>query len=51
MDKGATEMTKYEKDGIKWWNSMGEEDRRFWLRAALTATPADAWAYYKRVTK
>jgi hypothetical protein len=42
--------TNDEKQGIAWWNAMNEEDRRFWLRAALTAVPAEAWAYYQRVT-
>jgi hypothetical protein len=38
------------KKGIAWYNAMNEEDRRFWLCAALTAVPAEAWTYYQRVT-
>ncbi len=33
--------------GIDWWNSCSEADRAFWLRAALTAVPAQAWKHYK----
>lgn len=36
--------------GVSWWNSLSEADRLFWCRAAITAVPADAWAYYVRVT-
>lgn len=35
------------QEGMKWWNGLTEADRAFWLRAALTAVPAEAWAYYK----
>ena len=42
-------MTDDEAKGIAWWNALSEEDRAFWLRAAISAVPADAWAYYKRV--
>lgn len=41
-------MTPDEQRGIEWWNALTEADRRFWLAAALTATPAEAWAYFKR---
>lgn len=34
--------------GMAWWNSLKEADRRFWLACAMSAVPADAWAYYKR---
>ena len=37
-----------EASGIDWWNVLTEDDRRFWLAAALTATPAEAWKYFKR---
>lgn len=40
--------TADELAGITWWNGLSEEDRAFWLRAALTSVPAEAWAYYKR---
>lgn len=36
--------------GLTWWNFISENDRLFWLRAALTAVPAEAYAYYRRVT-
>jgi hypothetical protein len=36
--------------GMTWWNALTESDRLFWCRAALTATPADAWRYFKSVT-
>lgn len=41
-------MTADERAGIEWWNALTEEDRRFWLAAALTAVPAEAWQYFKR---
>jgi hypothetical protein len=43
-------MTPDEAAGIAWWNGLTEEDRRFWLAAALTATPSVAWEYFKRST-
>ena len=42
-------MTTDEAAGIAWWNALAEADRAFWLRAAMSVVPADAWAYYKRV--
>jgi len=42
-------MTDIEAQGIAWWNEMNEDCRLFWLRAAMTAVPAEAWAYYRRV--
>lgn len=41
-------MKSMNRAGMKWWNGLTEEDRRFWLAAALTAAPAQAWAYYRR---
>jgi hypothetical protein len=35
--------------GIDWWNSLTEDVRRYWLTAAGTTVPAEAWALYKRV--
>jgi len=55
QDKGlcpltpAAHQTADEVGGMTWWNGLDEADRRFWLRAALSAVPADAWTYYKRV--
>jgi hypothetical protein len=37
--------------GISWWNALTEADRRFWLAAAVSAVPADAWSYYKLSTR
>ena len=42
-------MTELEAQGITWWNEMNEDCRLFWLRAAMTSVPAEAWAYYRRV--
>ena len=42
-------MTDLEAQGITWWNDMSEDCRLFWLRAAMTSVPAEAWAYYRRV--
>lgn len=36
--------------GMAWWNALPEADRRFWLLAAGTATPATAWQHYKQLT-
>jgi hypothetical protein len=41
-------MKVFAQAGMKWWNSLSEEDRRFWLSAAITGVPAQAWAYYRR---
>lgn len=38
-----------EADGIAWWNSLTDRGRGLWLEAAGTATPADAWAYFKTI--
>ncbi len=43
----GTEPTPDEHAGMDWWNALEEGDRAFWLRAAMTATPAVAWSYYK----
>lgn len=40
-------MSADERAGMEWWNGMSEADRLFWCRAALTACPAEAWAYFK----
>lgn len=42
------EPTPDELAGMAWWNALTESERRMWLRAANTATPADAWAYFKK---
>jgi|GEM_PF-1978269 hypothetical protein len=39
-----------EQLGMAWWNLMTEADRRYWCFAAMTATPAEAWRYFKGVT-
>jgi len=38
-----------EQAGIDWWNALTEQDRRFWMQAAASAVPADAWAEFQRV--
>jgi hypothetical protein len=38
------------RTGMAWWNALSEDDRRYWCFAGMTATPAEAWRYYKRVT-
>ncbi len=43
-----TRPTQDESAGIDWWNGLAEPERAHWLRAAQTATPAVAWAHYKR---
>lgn len=35
--------------GIEWWNAMADQERRFWLAAAESAVPADAWEVFKRI--
>lgn len=41
-------MTHDEIDGMAWWNALDQEDRRFWMAAACSSVPAEAWAYFKR---
>lgn len=33
--------------GIAWFNSLAPAERRYWLEAADSAVPADAWAAFK----
>jgi hypothetical protein len=33
--------------GMTWWNSLSESARAYWLRAAGSATAADAWRVYQ----
>jgi hypothetical protein len=40
--------TDDEREGMNWYNSLTNEGRTFWLRAAGTYVPADAWRLYKR---
>jgi len=40
-----------ESDGMAWWNGLSEAARRHWLRQAGSATPADAYAEYRRQTE
>jgi hypothetical protein len=44
-------MTSDEKAGIDWWNELLEWERGMWLRAAKTAVPAEAYAYYKQASQ
>lgn len=39
--------TDDEQRGMDWWNALNELEREFWLRVAISARPADAWAAYK----
>lgn len=41
-------MTADEQRGIDWWNGLTVHDRGFWLHAASTYIPAEAWAHFKR---
>ena len=34
--------------GMAWWNALSEAKRAFWLAAAQSAVPAEAWACFKR---
>jgi hypothetical protein len=43
----ARHATADEDAGMKWWNSLSEIARRFWLNQADTAVVADAWKAYK----
>jgi hypothetical protein len=36
---------------MAWWNALTEGDRRYWCFAAMTAVPAEAWRYFKSVTR
>ena len=40
--------TEDEQAGVSWWNALTEQERGFWLAAAMSATPADAWECFKR---
>ena len=40
-------MTADEQAGIDWFNGLSEADRGYWLRAATTYIPAEAWTYFK----
>ncbi|EWS66581.1 hypothetical protein Y695_00174 [Hydrogenophaga sp. T4] len=43
------EPTVDEMMGIAWWNSLTEQDRARWMRAAEnTGVVADAWAAFKK---
>jgi hypothetical protein len=36
--------------GYEWWNSLSEQNRRFWMdTAGNTGRACDAWDAYKRV--
>jgi len=37
--------------GMAWWNALSERERADWLGRAGSATPADAWAQFKRQTE
>jgi hypothetical protein len=41
-------ITVDERAGMDWWNALTEDSRAYWLPAANSAVPAEAWAEYKR---
>lgn len=34
--------------GMLWWNTLGDDDRLFWMLASMGTSATDAWAYFKR---
>lgn len=53
QDESCTDLapTPWEEAGMAWWNGLTEADRRYWCFAATTAVPAEAWQYFKSVTR
>ncbi len=45
------EPTADELRGIAWWNSLTEDLRLVWLNLSKGDSVAEAWAYYKSLTK
>jgi hypothetical protein len=41
-------MDSAERDGIAWWNALQPFERAYWLRAAGSAVPAEAWEAHQR---
>jgi isocitrate lyase len=41
--------TKYERDGMRWWNSMSERQRAHWLERVNMESSAAAYDEYLRV--
>lgn len=50
-DLGHQGLHPDDRSGMAWWNGLTEADRRYWCFAAMTATPAEAWRYFKNVTQ
>jgi len=46
--KGTREPTPAEAEGMDWWNSISESERRYWLDRADSNRPVDAWRMYAR---
>jgi hypothetical protein len=36
--------------GMEWWNSLTDDERRYWANRAATGVAADAWTLYKKAT-
>lgn len=42
------ETNKDAEKGMAWWNDLSESDRLYWLGLSGSASPADAWEWFKR---
>jgi hypothetical protein len=47
-DSRGFEDIENARAGITWWNNLSRAERRYWLEAANSAVPADAWQAYRR---
>lgn len=46
-DTGGELPTIDAAEGAKWWNSIPEPSRVFWIRHTATGTTAEAWELFK----
>ena len=46
---GRHKPTDDDRSGMAWWNGLTIERRAYWCRVARTATPAEAWHYFKLI--
>ena len=37
--------------GIEWWNSLSRLERAYWLGAANSQAPVDAWCAFKKAPR
>lgn len=44
----AAVVAKDAAAGMLWWNTLGDDDRLFWMLASLGTSAAEAWNYFKR---